>query len=133
MKNQICIIDDDEDIRGVLAFALEFEGISSITFENGTRAEEYLNKLPAYELPCLLVVDYMMPDMNGVEFINSLKNKYPDTLGRIPTALSTGFFSDEIENLPTTIIKLEKPIDLQDFIKLVKEHCLLQEKPYSLF
>lgn len=128
----ICIIDDDEDIRGVLAFALEYENIPSVTFESANEAEKYLSKLEPENFPCLLVIDYMMPGMTGVEFISLIESKYPETLAKIPMALSTGFFSDDIERLPSKIIKLEKPIDLQDFIKLVKEHYSAPEKPYPL-
>jgi len=132
MNRPICIIDDDEDIRAVLAFALEFENIEAITFSNCQDAEEYLSKLPPADLPCLLVIDYMMPNMSGVEFISLINSKYPETIAKIPMALSTGFFSDQIENLPPNILKLEKPIELQDFLKLAKSHYQISEKPYSL-
>jgi DNA-binding NtrC family response regulator len=133
MNRPVCIIDDDEDIRGVLAFALEFENIDAIFFESCQLAEEYLSKVSVEKLPCLMVIDYMMPNMNGVDFINLIKAQYPDTIGKIPMALSTGFFADNIENLPPNIIKLEKPIELEHFLKLAKDHYLQPEKPLSFF
>ncbi len=133
MNRPICIIDDDDDIREVMSFALEFEDMKSLVFDSAKKAEEVLSKLPEDKLPCLLIVDYMMPDMDGVEFIKRLNSKYPDTLAKIPVALSTGFLSDEILGLPSSILRLEKPIDLQDFLVLAKQHYHVPEKPYSLF
>lgn len=122
MKGTICIIDDDDDIRAVLEFALESENIPFLTFANCIQAEAHLSKLPKAEFPCLIFIDYMMPTMNGMEFISLLNLKYPETLAKIPMVLSTGLISEEIENLPPNILKLEKPIELQDFLGLAKEY-----------
>ena len=121
MNHPICVIDDDEDIRGVIEYALEFENIKTISFESAKLAEEYLSLLSPDEFPSLIIVDYMMPTMNGVEFISLLHEKYPETLAKIPLALSTGFFSDQIK-IPKNVIKLDKPIDLQDLLELVKKY-----------
>jgi CheY-like chemotaxis protein len=130
MKRQICIIDDDEDVRGVMAFALDFEGMSSLTFESCRQAEEYLSRLSADELPCLMIIDYMMPEMNGLEFISLLARKYPATLNKIPMVLSTARLSDEVDNLPGHIMRLEKPLDLQNFLDLARQHY---QKPEEIF
>ena len=89
MNHPICIIDDVEDIRGVIEYALEFENIKTISFESAKLAEEHLSQLSPDDLPSLIIVDYMMPTMNGVEFISLLDEKYSETLGKIPLALST--------------------------------------------
>lgn len=133
MNRPICIIDDDEDIRGVLKFALEYENIQVITFGNCQEAEEFLARAAMENLPCLIFVDYMMPGMSGIEFISLITKKYPDTISKIPMVLCTGFFSEEIESLPANIFKLEKPIDLNNFLKIAKEYYLAPEKPFSLF
>lgn len=126
MNHPVCIIDDDEDVRGVMAFALEFEGIRSLPFESAQTAEEYLSRLSPDNLPCLLIIDYMMPGMNGVQFISLLQTKYPETLGKIPMALSTGHLADDVEGLPPNILRLEKPIELQYFLQIAKFHYQLQ-------
>ena len=136
MNHPICIIDDDEDIRGVIEYALEFENIKTISFESAGLAEEHLSKLSPDDFPSLIIVDYMMPTMNGVEFISLLDEKYSETLGKIPLALSSGFLSDQIKT-PKNVIKLDKPIDLQDLLELVKKYYLdsnyvLDEKSRTL-
>lgn len=122
MKNSVCIIDDDHDIRNVMCFALEFEGIKTLPFENGIKALSYLSQLDPNHYPCLILVDFTMPGMDGVEFISHIRSTYPDTLGKVPVGLSTARYPDEISNLPAGVFQMEKPIDLQDFIDIAKKH-----------
>lgn len=122
MSRPICVIDDDEDVRGVLCFALEFEGITPLSFSSGPEAEATLLTLSPEELPGMIVVDYMMPEMDGVEFITHMMETYPDTIGAIPMALSTARFEDETSDLPERAFRLEKPVDLKKFIDLAKKY-----------
>ena len=122
MSRPICVIDDDEDVRGVLCFALEFEGITPLSFASGPEAEAVLSTLSDEELPGMIVVDYMMPEMDGVEFITHMIEDYPETLGKIPMALSTARFEDETSTLPDRAFRLEKPLDLKKFIELAKKY-----------
>lgn len=122
MSRPICVIDDDEDVRGVLCFALEFEGLTPMPFSSGPEAEAALARLSASELPGMIVVDYMMPDMDGVEFITHMMETYPDSIGMIPMALSTARFEDETSTLPERAFRLEKPVDLKTFIDLAKRY-----------
>lgn len=133
MNRPICIIDDDEDVRAVMCFALEFEGIQSMTFESAKRAEEYMLTLDPNALPCLIIIDYMMPDMDGVDFINLALNKYPDTIGSIPMALSTARLSEETQSLPSGVILLPKPLDLHDLISIAKKHYFQTGEACSSF
>ena len=112
MNKPICIIDDDEDVRSVMCYALEFEDIKTLPLENGIVAIKYLSKLSPKDYPCLIVVDYTMPEMNGIDFIKTLRNEFPESLGKIPIALVTARIpyknEYDLENLKILI----KPIDL---------------------
>lgn len=133
MKRPVCIIDDDEDLRAAMCFALEFEGIPVVSLENGQRALEYLSTLTENEYPCLIILDYMMPEMDGLELIKLIKEKYPETLGSIPLALSTARDSldSELKKMIPEIKTLAKPLDLKEFLSLAKSHC--QEVPNRYF
>lgn len=122
MTRPICIIDDDEDVRGVMCFALEFEGIEALPFSSGPEAEERLSHMSQDQYPGMIVVDYMMPEMDGIEFITRIFENYPDTLAKIPIALSTARFSDETADLPDGAMRLEKPVDLRHFIELARQY-----------
>jgi CheY-like chemotaxis protein len=123
MNHPVCIIDDD-DVREVMSFALEYEGIQSIPFASAMQAEAYLSNLSPEYLPSLIFVDFMMPEMDGLEFINLMREKYPDTLGKIPMVMSTARLAEDTDVMPADVLKLEKPIDLDHFIKIAKEHYL---------
>jgi two-component system, OmpR family, phosphate regulon response regulator PhoB len=119
---RVFVIDDDEDIRSVMCFALEFEGLSTLALGTATEALSYLRSLSAMELPDLIIVDYSMPDMTGLDFIATLRQQYPQDLGRIPVVLSSARSCDHLreEGLPDDVIILEKPLDLGEFIYLAK-------------
>jgi len=122
MKRPVWIIDDDEDVRAVMVYALEFEGIQVKAFESATRALEHLYVLENTDYPSLMIVDYMMPEMDGVEFIGLLKEAR-ETFGKIPVVLSTARV--ELDSpTPQGIEFLNKPLDLSDFLSMVKRYYL---------
>jgi CheY-like chemotaxis protein len=65
----VLIVDDDEDHRAVLGEVLQAEGCAVYTAENGKRALEVLEHLH----PDLVVVDLMMPVMNGWDFCAAME------------------------------------------------------------
>lgn len=72
--SKILIVDDDPLIRNLLTQILEpFEkgGVELLTAENGLVAIEIVKK----EKPELVLLDVMMPKMNGFEVCNILKNE----------------------------------------------------------
>jgi two-component system OmpR family response regulator len=69
---RILIVDDDPHIREVLRFALEKEGFTVSEAENGAQALEHFERAPAD----LVVLDILMPDMDGTEVCRRLRRKY---------------------------------------------------------
>ncbi len=73
MPKNIMIIDDSFTTRKMLSFLLKGEGFNVILAENGIDA---LEKLSFSDID-IIITDLNMPQMDGLEFINSLK-KNPD-------------------------------------------------------
>jgi len=71
--SRILIIDDNEDMRGMLAMTLRMEGFEVAMAENGSRALEELARAPAD----LIVTDLFMPDKDGIETIEEIRRKHP--------------------------------------------------------
>lgn len=119
---KIVLIDDDLDVREVFVFALQNEGLEVTTFENGIEALQGLAKMT--ELPGLIIVDYLMPQMDGVTFINEMRKSFPETFAKVPVAVSSalGDHAPELRNVPH-ILQLSKPIELDELLRVAKHYC----------
>ena len=67
---QILFVEEDPILLEITAFRLELLGYEVVTHESGERALEWLHD----RLPTLIIVDHMLPGMDGIEFINRLSN-----------------------------------------------------------
>jgi two-component system OmpR family response regulator len=66
---KILVVDDDSHIRDIVRFALAREGHTVVEAENGARALA----LAAQERPDLIVLDIMMPEIDGLEVCRRLR------------------------------------------------------------
>jgi len=69
MSKQILIVDDSESIREVLAFSLKNEGYQVLVARDGIDALQYLDGRTID----LLLTDYHMPNLNGLELITKTR------------------------------------------------------------
>src|SRR3990170_8202567 len=67
---QILIVEEDPTLLEITAFRLELLGYEVVTQQSAERALEWLKD----QLPNLIIVDHVLPGMDGVEFINRLSN-----------------------------------------------------------
>jgi two-component system chemotaxis response regulator CheY len=79
----ILVVDDDEDIRYAMSDTLEAEGYRVMLAEDGRDA--LLRLRTGAELPCLILLDLMMPNMDGIEFRG--EQQRDPTLSSIPVVL----------------------------------------------
>jgi CheY-like chemotaxis protein len=68
----ILIVGDDVDLCEAVAEILRIEGYSVATAHNGKQALEILEKMGP-EQPCLVLLDFLMPEMDGEEFARALQ------------------------------------------------------------
>jgi CheY-like chemotaxis protein len=68
----VLVVDDDADIRDAICGVLEGEGYTTLTAENGQMALTLLEK---GRRPCVVLLDLMMPVMNGWEFMKAISGK----------------------------------------------------------
>lgn len=66
---KVLLVDDEEDILEFLGYNLRKEGFKVITAENGLQAVEKATK----ELPHLIVMDVMMPEMDGITAVQEIR------------------------------------------------------------
>jgi FixJ family two-component response regulator len=102
----VIVVDDDAAVRHSLKFALELEGLDVRLYSGG---EEVLADAELPALGCL-VVDYYMPQMNGVELVDKLRGRHVD----LPAILITAKVSEDIRERAARAgfrQVLEKPLE----------------------
>jgi CheY-like chemotaxis protein len=118
--SNVCIVDDDADIREVMAGILSLEGYGVLLAADGESALEVLRARGG--ACCLILLDLMMPRMNGWEF-RSRQMKDRD-LESIPIVVLTGSgeggrAAEEMEVAGW----IQKPVDLDVLLQVVARFC----------
>lgn len=130
MSGNILIVDDEAMIRRALDKFLGDLGYKTWTAENGREGLEVIKKEPID----LVLVDLMMPEMNGVELIRNIKEVSPSTVCIIMTAFGT--ITSAVEGMKAGAYHyLTKPFELDDIAALVAtamEHQALKTENAKL-
>ncbi len=119
-SNKILLIDDELIPRKVISSTLEHAGYAVHTCENGQEGLDTLLKEPqAY---FLIILDWMMPVMDGIAFLHELK-KHPTVL-TIPVIMLTAI--DDSTEVVQAIEAgaadyLTKPVDPAALLSLIEE------------
>ena len=122
----ILVVEDNDDVREMMAVTLELEGHEVATAVNGRDA---LNKLHSGEKPCLILLDLMMPVMNGWEFQTELEHD-PD-LCDVPVVVVSAL-GGEMARRRAAAAYLPKPIDMDQLLHVVCDFCNgSHERPVS--
>ena len=118
-KRHILLVEDDPDSRACMRSLLEQEGYVVHTAADGAEA---LRRLRSGLRPGLIVLDLMMPGMDGFQF---RKAQLADPkLSAIPVVVYSGHHdakANAAQLEPTAYI--QKPIDFDSFLDLVSAHC----------
>ena len=123
--NDVLIVDDDLDMIEVMELVLHDAGYRTRSALNGQQALEVV----AADMPALIVLDMLMPVMNGWQFAQAFRSRY----GRaVPIVVATA--AEHIERrrngLDVTDV-LPKPFEVSDLLRLVSRHVQLP-RPASL-
>lgn len=111
----ILVVEDDFTIREALKEALEFEGYSVVTAENGQEGLEKIRETPK---PCLVLLDLIMPVMGGRAFLDAVLADV--TIAPIPVLMVAAQANSE--SCVGTTAFMKKPPDLDLLMKLVAQH-----------
>lgn len=116
----VLIVDDDIGIRELLAQVLEDEAFMSVTCFDGADALEYLRA--ADTLPCTILLDLMMPRMDGWAFRQA--QLQDAALATIPVVVLSARPDLAAQGRALGVANvLSKPIDLMRLITVVQAHC----------
>ncbi|MCX9089646.1 MAG: response regulator [Candidatus Methanoperedens sp.] len=113
---KIMVVDDEPDTVDLIKLVLETEGFEVISAYSG---KECLEKLKI-EKPSMILLDLMMPGMDGWEVFHEIKKKYED----IPVAILTVSDRDIDKMLGLHVLKADdyiiKPFGRQELIDRIR-------------
>ncbi|HVY61895.1 MAG TPA: response regulator, partial [Planctomycetota bacterium] len=113
---RVLVVEDDVDIQEALAQILENEGYKVTSADNGLNAMSYLR---TSERPCLILLDLMMPIMDGWQF-RAEQRKDPKLAGIPIVVLSAHGSVPQHAAALEAAMYLKKPIDLDLLLDTVK-------------
>jgi CheY-like chemotaxis protein len=113
----ILVVEDDRNLREILADALQFEGFEVVSVEHGEAA---LRHLASGARPCVILLDLMMPVMDGWTFRQELLKK--DGLSRIPVVVMTAAGANRAASIQSDAT-LHKPLDIDAVLSVVQGYC----------
>jgi CheY-like chemotaxis protein len=114
MKHTVLVIEDEAPLRDLMREALELSGYDVVAAGNGREALEAMGEI---EHVCLVLLDLLMPVMDGWEFFSELQSR--PTLATVPVVVHTS----EPRQAPEGVRVLQKPIKLDRLLAVVHEYC----------
>jgi CheY-like chemotaxis protein len=120
----VLVVEDDPDVREMLTVLLGAEGFYAVGAEDGLEALHLLRTVRhrAPEVPCLILLDLMMPRLGGNEF-RRVQLGDP-TVASVPVAVMSGAadLAARAQALGA-VAMLAKPIDCDALLDVVKRYC----------
>lgn len=119
---KIMLIDDDIDIRETMADAFHNEGYSVLCAENGEEALAQLSHLNSNEIPGVIILDMMMPVMDGPTFLEEFDH-VAGPVSEIPIIVASANLNYQQIPMKHVVQKIEKPMDLDLLFNTAQKYC----------
>jgi CheY-like chemotaxis protein len=113
----VLIVEDDEDLREMMAQMLTLEGFQAVAVANGREALAYLHES---ERPDVILLDLMMPVMDGWEFRR--QQQADPALAPVPVIVLSALDQARATSLEAEAF-LKKPLDFDRLLSLVRTYC----------
>jgi CheY-like chemotaxis protein len=115
MTHTVLVVEDEHDLREMMRDALELNGYTVVTAKDGKDA---LDKIGDIENLCLVILDLIMPVMNGWDFVERMRQRVE--LASVPVVVH----SSAPGAAPAGVARvLQKPVLLDRLISVVREYC----------
>jgi CheY-like chemotaxis protein len=111
----VLVVEDEEDLREMIREALELNGYAVVTAQDGRQA---LAQLTGIQQLCLVLIDLLMPGMNGWDLFEELRRR--SELDHVPVVV----YSSVSERAPAGVTRvLKKPLTFGELLSTVREYC----------
>src|SRR5438876_981882 len=117
-QHVLLVVEDDPATRAAMTVVLEGTGFKVVSAANG---QEALDHLQEHRSPCLILLDLMMPVMDGWQFRD--RQRDDPTLAGIPVVVvsADGNVGQKAEALGA-VAYLQKPIEVEQLIRMVQQY-----------
>jgi CheY-like chemotaxis protein len=115
MIHTVLLVEDEEELRELMREALEEEGYAVVTAREGREALEAMAHI---DHVCLVLLDLLMPGMNGWDFLDEVKAR-PE-LASVPVVVQTSAPSRAPQGVARV---LQKPLQLDRLLSVVHDYC----------
>lgn len=109
----ILLVEDDDDVREMLRLTLELSGYAVDVVANGTAALEAV----ARKRPCLVILDLVMPVMDGWQVLEQMKLRQLDDIPVCVISATSGRSPSE------AVASLCKPFDTSELLAVAARYC----------
>ena len=113
----VLIVEDDVELRDMMAQLLTLEGFVATSVANGREALEYLRR---GDRPDIILLDLMMPVMDGWEFRR--KQQSDPALAKVPVVVLSALDHRRAAEVDAVAF-LKKPLDFDRLLELVRRYC----------
>lgn len=113
----VLIVEDEKAIRQMMQDVLEIHGYNVVVAADGHEGIEQLRRLAPE--PCVILLDLMMPGMNGWQFLDFQRSD--PRLASIPVVVCSAYKESAKSIRPAGIV--EKPVQLKNLLGAVQAFC----------
>jgi two-component system response regulator GlrR len=113
---KVLVVDDDASVLEIITDMLNYKGYTVFPFRSGAEAVKSMEA----EKPDIIITDFYMPNLDGLELAEQIKEEYPN----IPIVLLTGSFAPQSEIDPfyrNVDLVLTKPVGWQQLLEAVSK------------
>ena len=115
MTHTVLLVEDDAELRDSMRDLLEDSGFTVVAAGDGLEA---LDALARIDLLCLVLLDLLMPRMNGWDFFAKMR-QHPE-FDQVPVIVH----SSAPNRAPTGVTRvLTKPVDPEMLLSIVRDYC----------
>jgi two-component system response regulator MprA len=107
----VIVVDDQALFRQSIQDRLRSDGYDVVSAENGIEALELLQAAPG---PCVVLLDLMMPVMNGVEFLHALDKRGEKNDVRVMLVSGHGVVDRVALDSKRVVARLQKPLEMDE-------------------
>lgn len=115
MAHTVLVVEDEQDLREMIRDALEMSGYAVVTAADGQDALEKISRIDSL---CLVILDLLMPVMNGWDFFAKMRQQAEHA--SVPVVVHTSAPGQAPAGVTRVI---QKPMAFDRLLSVVREYC----------